>query len=206
MVQVEINDEVMEAQLGERLLTIARRNAAHIGFYCDGNGLCTMCECRILSGADQLNPPTDAEYTWLPAARLADGYRLGCQAALRGTGYVRALTRAEELRRQLGAIFNPPPGTSATENLRPFLANVAMVNWEHIGTFPFNLLRTLNRLGPLRFLWPVEDLGLFVRDTTRITQRMLGGGPPPSVRVVDPTALPKDEQLAPAPATKTPPR
>jgi ferredoxin len=192
MVQVEINDEWMEAQLGERLLTIARRNAAHIGFYCDGNGLCTMCECRILSGADQLNPPTEAERTWLPTARLADGYRLGCQAALRGPGPVRALTRAEELRRQLLAVLNPPPGTSAAENLRPFLSNVAMVNWEHIGTFPFNLLRTLNRLGPVRFLWPVEDLNVFVRDTLRITQRMLRGGQPLTVKVVEPPSLPRE--------------
>lgn len=193
-VQVEINDEMMEAQLGERLLTVARRYAAHIGFYCDGNGLCTMCECRILSGADQLNPPTEAELVWLPPARLADGYRLGCQASLRGVGQVRALTRAEELRRQFLAIINPPPGTSAVENLRPFLANLAMINWEHIGTFPFNLLRTLNRLGPVKFLFPVNDLNLLVRDTVRITQRMLSGGQPSSVRTVEPPALPPEQQ------------
>lgn len=176
MAQVEINDQVMEARPGERLLTIARRNAAHIGFYCDGNGLCTMCECRILSGAEQLNPPTEAEKTWLPAARMADGYRLGCQAALRGPGPVRALTRAEELRRQLGAVLAPPAGTTVAENLRPLLANVVAVNVQHLGTFPFNLLRTLNRLGPLKFLWPVDDLGLLVNDTARITGRMLRGG------------------------------
>ncbi|NJN15626.1 MAG: (2Fe-2S)-binding protein [Oscillochloris sp.] len=176
MVQIEINDEVMEAQLGERLLNIARRNDAHIGFYCDGNGLCTTCECRILSGADQLNPPTEAELTWLPPERRADGYRLGCQAALRGRGDVRVLTRAEELRRQLGAVLSPPPGTTVSQNLGPFIRNVAMINWEHIGTFPFNLLRTMGRIGPFKMLWPVEDMGLLVRDTTRITQRMLNGG------------------------------
>jgi ferredoxin len=189
MPQVEINDEPMEAQLGERLLTIARRNAAHIGFYCDGNGLCTMCECRILSGADQLNPPTEAEHTWLPSERMADGYRLGCQAALRGPGPVRALTRAEELRRQLDAVVNPPLGTTAAENLRPLLANLAMVNWEHIGTFPLNLLQTLNRIGPLKFLLPVNNLGLLIDDTVRITRRMLDDGRPvlssPPVQITD---------------------
>jgi ferredoxin len=195
MAQVEINDEMMEAQLGERLLAVARRHAAHIGFYCDGNGLCTMCECRILEGADQLNAPTEAEQTWLPPQRLADGYRLGCQAALRGRGPVRALTRAEELRRQLGAVLSPPPGTTAAGNLRPFLANVAAVNWEHIGTFPFNLLRTLNRLGPVKFLFPVDDLGRLVDDTVRITQRMLDGGRrplPAEVTVIQ--VLPEDKQ------------
>ncbi|MFV9505648.1 MAG: 2Fe-2S iron-sulfur cluster-binding protein [Oscillochloridaceae bacterium umkhey_bin13] len=185
MPQVEINDELMEAKLGELLLTIARRNAAHIGFYCDGNGLCTMCECRILSGADQLNPPTEAEYTWLPAERMADGYRLGCQASLRGTGEVRALTRAEELRRQLAAVLNPPAGTTAGDNLRPFVANVAMVNWQHIGTFPLNLFRTLNRIGPVKFLLPVDNFGLLVDDTVRITRRMITGERPTAAKPND---------------------
>jgi ferredoxin len=187
MPQVEINDEKMEAKLGEPLLTIARRHAAHIGFYCDGNGLCTMCECRIIEGADQLSPVTEAERTWLPTARMDDGYRLGCQASLRGPGPVRALTRAEELRRQLNAVLSPPPGTTSSENLRPFVANVAMVNWEHIGTWPFNLLRTLQRLGPVRFLWPVNNMERLITDTRRITERMLSSGRP---TIVEATAQP----------------
>jgi ferredoxin len=181
MPQVEINDEKMEAKLGEPLLTIARRHAAHIGFYCDGNGLCTMCECRILEGADQLSPVTDAERTWLPTARMDDGYRLGCQAALRGNGSVRALTRAEELRRQLNAVLSPPPGTTSSEQLRPFLSNVAMVNWQHIGTWPFNLLRTLQRIGPVRFLWPVNNMERLITDTRRITERMISSGRPVTI-------------------------
>jgi ferredoxin len=199
MPQVEINDEKMEAKLGEPLLTIARRHAAHIGFYCDGNGLCTMCECRILEGADQLSPVTEAERTWLPTARMDDGYRLGCQASLRGPGPVRALTRAEELRRQLNAVLSPPPGTTSSENLRPFVANVAMVNWEHIGTWPFNLLRTFQRLGPVRFLWPVNNMERLVDDTRRITERMLSSGRP---AIVETTAQPTmvDAPVPPPPA------
>jgi ferredoxin len=199
MPQVEINDEKMEAKLGEPLLTIARRHAAHIGFYCDGNGLCTMCECRILEGADQLSPVTEAERTWLPTARMDDGYRLGCQASLRGPGPVRALTRAEELRRQLNAVLSPPPGTTSSENLRPFVANVAMVNWEHIGTWPFNLLRTFQRLGPVRFLWPVNNMERLVDDTRRITERMLSSGRP---AIVETTAQPTmvDAPAPPPPA------
>jgi ferredoxin len=174
MPTVEINDVAMEALPGERLLDIARRNAAHIGFYCDGQGLCTTCECRILSGAEYLNDLTEAEQVWLPPARVRDSYRLGCQAALRGSGTVRTLTRAEELRRQVMNVVNPPSGTNSSEHLRPLLNNVAMINWEHIGTFPFNLLRTMARIGPFRMLWPVQDLNRLVEDTTRITRRMLG--------------------------------
>jgi ferredoxin len=186
----------MEAQPGERLLDVARRNAAHIGFYCDGQGMCTTCECRILAGADQLSELNEIEQTWLPAARVNDGYRLGCQASLRGPGPVRVLTRAEELRRQLDAVLNPPPGTTVTDNLRPLLSNLAMINWEHIGTFPFNILRSLARLGPVRLLWPIVDLRLFVDDTVRITRRMLDAN---RALTDDASAqLPKDATAAPA--------
>lgn len=173
MVQVEINDEIIEAKLGERLLAVARRNASHIGFYCDGNGLCTMCECRVLSGADQLNEPTEVEHTWLTDERLADGYRLGCQAATRGVGPVRVLTRAEEMRRQLDAVLNPPPGTTAVDNLGPLLSNIGAVNWQHIGRWPFNLISSMQRLGLFSVLWPVTDMNLLVSDIVRITQRMI---------------------------------
>ncbi|MEI8307080.1 MAG: 2Fe-2S iron-sulfur cluster-binding protein [Chloroflexales bacterium] len=173
MAQIEMNNEVVEAQLGERLLAIARRNASHIGYGCDGNGLCTMCECKILSGADQLNEPTDVEQVWLTADRMADGYRLGCQAALRGVGPIQVLTRAEEMRRQLDALLNPPPGTTTVDNLRPLLVNIAAINWQHIGRWPSNLLHAIGRLGFVAVLLPTTDEKLLRADTVRITRRLL---------------------------------
>jgi ferredoxin len=172
--QVEINDEVVEAKLGERLVAVARRNASHIGFYCDGNGLCTMCECKILSGGDQLNDPTETETEWLSEGRLAEGYRLGCQRSMRGPGPVRVLTRAEEMRRQLDAVISPPEGTTAVENLRPLLANIAAINRQHIGRWPFNLLYSIRHLGLFTVLWPVTDLSQLIDDTVRVTRRLLG--------------------------------
>ncbi|EFO79079.1 ferredoxin [Oscillochloris trichoides DG-6] len=183
MVQVEINDESTDAKLGERIVTIARRNAAHIGFYCDGSGICTMCECKVLSGADQLNEPTEVEHTWLTDARLAQGYRLGCQAALRGTGPVQVLTRAEEMRRQCDAVLNPPAGTNAADHLAGLLENIAAINWQHIGRWPFNLLSSINRIGLYSVLWPVTNLNQLIDDTVRVTQRLLNTEPkdqPPS--------------------------
>lgn len=173
MVQVEINDEVVEAKLGERLLNIARRNGSHIGFYCDGHGLCTMCECKVLSGADQLSTPNETEHVWLNEERLAAGYRLGCQTALRGAGPVRVLTRAEEIRRQLGAVLSPPAGTTAAGNLRPLLDNLGAVGWQHIGRWPANLLHGWRRNGLIKLFWPVNDLNLLIEDTARITRRQL---------------------------------
>ncbi len=173
MVQVEINDESTDAKLGERIVAIARRNASHIGFYCDGSGICTMCECKVLSGADQLNEPTEVEHTWLTDERLAQGYRLGCQASLRGTGPVQVLTRAEEMRRQCDALLNPPAGTTPADHLQGLLDNIAAINWQHIGRWPFNLLSSINRIGLYSVLWPITNLNLLIDDTVRITQRML---------------------------------
>ncbi len=178
MLQVEMNDEVFEAKLGERLVSVARRNAAHIGFYCDGNGLCTLCECHVLSGADQLNEPTEVEHTWLTDDRLAEGYRLGCQMSLRGIGRVRVLTRAEEMRRQLDAVLSPPAGTTALENLRPLLDNIVAMNWQHIGRWPANLVDGFQRLGLVALFWPFADLNLLISDTVRITQRLLAADSP----------------------------
>jgi ferredoxin len=193
MVQVEINDEAIEAKLGERLLAIARRNASHIGFGCDGNGLCTMCECKILAGADQLNEPTDVEHTWLTNDRMSAGYRLGCQAALRGVGPVHVLTRAEEMRRQLDAVISPPAGTTASDNLRPLLTNIAAMNWQHIGRWPTNLLQSMRRLGLAAVLWPVTDLNLLVDDTVRITRHLLATNGSRGI-------APEDQPVVPDPA------
>ncbi|MEI7772419.1 MAG: 2Fe-2S iron-sulfur cluster-binding protein, partial [Chloroflexales bacterium] len=176
IIKVEINDEVVDATIGERLLAVARRNASHIGFYCDGNGLCTMCECKVLSGADQLNPPTEVEHVWLSDDRMAAGYRLGCQASLRGVGSVHVLTRAEEMRRQLDAVLAPPAGTTASENLRPLLANIAAVNWQHIGRWPSNLLQSMRRLGIVAVFWPFTDLSRLIDDTVQITRHLLAAG------------------------------
>ena len=192
MSQVEINEEVVEAKLGERLVAIARRNAVHIGFTCDGSGLCTMCECRVLSGADQLNEPTEVEHTWLSDERLAEGYRLGCQAALRGVGPIRLLTRAEEMRRQFDALLNPPTGTTVGEHVRPLLANIAAVNWQHIGRWPSNLLNSISRLGLVTLFWPISDLNALVTDTVRIAERMLA---PASKSVAPRQELPAPKSL-----------
>lgn len=178
MTTIVINDVEAEAKPGELLAHVARRNAAHIGFGCDASGICTMCECRILKGGENLSPVNDVEQLWLSQERLADGYRLGCQAAVRGAGQITTLTRAEELRRQLNDVINPPNGTNAVENLRPLLQNMTAVMLQHVGPFPFNVLNSLSRLGPARFFWPIQDLNRLLNDAVRVTQKMTNGALP----------------------------
>jgi ferredoxin len=174
MANLIINDKPVEADLGEGLLTVARRNRAHIGFICDGNGLCTTCECRVLEGAENLSEPNRIERTWLPEFRLKKGYRLACQTTLMGPGEVKILTRAEYLRRLWAWTLNPPEGRTAADYFGTIWNEMFEINWEHIGRFPFNLLSTVNRLGVLRTLFPIQDTNSYLRDLGRMIDQQSG--------------------------------
>jgi ferredoxin len=173
-VTVIVNGVAMEAKVGERLLDVARRNGAHIGFVCDGTAICQTCQCRVLTGAENLNPVNDAERIWMPESRLNDGNRLACQAALRGVGTVEVLTTIEELRRQVMAVINPPADSTPIEQLGPLIAHFVKLNVDQIALFPFNNINTIRRLGLAEFFWPFKDLNRYIEDTVRVFNTTLG--------------------------------
>lgn len=175
MPSVIINDVELEARVGERLLNVARRNAAHIGFVCDGNGICQTCQCRVLAGVDQLSPPSEAELIWMPERRLAEGHRLACQTVLRGPGRVRVITKAEELRRQTLDVVRPPRGADGLDNLEPLLDNLVRMNVDQLVRYPFNLVATMLRVGPARFFAPWRDVERWADDGARVTRKVLTG-------------------------------
>ncbi|NNJ09754.1 (2Fe-2S)-binding protein [Chloroflexales bacterium ZM16-3] len=177
MPTVVINGVEMEALLGERLLDVARRNGAHIGFVCDGNGICQTCQCRVIEGADQLNPANDVERTWMPERRLDDGNRLACQASLRGNGKVEVVTTIEELRQQVFAVFSPPIGSNPIAQLGPLVNNLIKLNVDQLALYPLNIINTINRLGIATFLWPIQNLDRYITDTMRTINANLGVSP-----------------------------
>jgi len=97
MEQVRLNGEPMDARPGETLLAAARRHGANVWFLCDGRGICQTCACRVRNGGEHLSPPTELERTGLGTRGIDQGYRLGCQAHLAGTGPVAAESRVQEL-------------------------------------------------------------------------------------------------------------
>ncbi len=175
MPTVIINDVALEAKVGEKLLNVARRNAAHIGFVCDGNGICQTCQCRVLAGAEQLSPPNEAERAWMPDRRLADGHRLACQTTIRGTGPVAILTKAEELRRQTLDVLSPPRGEDGLDNLEPLLDNLVRMNVDQVVRYPFNIIAALLRLRPEALISPVRDFERWADDGARVARKMLSG-------------------------------
>lgn len=175
MPTVIINDVELEAKVGEKLLNVARRNAAHIGFVCDGNGVCQTCQCRVLAGAEQLSPPNEAERAWMPDRRLAEGHRLACQTVVRGEGTVRVLTKAEELRRQTLDVVRPRHGEDGLDNLEPLLDNLVRMGVDQLVRYPFNLVSALLRVGAWRFTYPLLDAQRWADDGARVTRKMLSG-------------------------------
>jgi ferredoxin len=107
MARWTINDRAVEAQSGDNVLGLARRHGLHVWFLCDGRGLCRTCECRVLSGGENLSPPSKIEREAFSAARLAEGFRLACQARVEGPGEVAVVSTAEQVRRQAVALDLP---------------------------------------------------------------------------------------------------
>jgi uncharacterized 2Fe-2S/4Fe-4S cluster protein (DUF4445 family) len=68
--------------VGRSLLQAAEEAGVELVSLCGGEGRCAGCRIRLIEGA--LSPPSQTELDALPEESLAAGYRLACQALLRG--------------------------------------------------------------------------------------------------------------------------
>jgi len=193
MPTVIVNDQSYDVQIGEVVLDVARREAMHIGFACDGNGLCQMCECRVLKGAEHLSPLNEAEKAWLTEAQQAQGLRLACQTSVRGAGPIEILTRAEELRRLAWGVLLTPLGESHQANLIKLITAATESNLAHVSKFPTNMLYSLANVASASFT--VSGFQKILDDAQRITQRMLqvsaspAAKPSPSTEITKPLII-----------------
>jgi ferredoxin len=73
-----------EAKADETLLDAARRAGAPLGNSCGGVGVCARCRVRVVSGAENLSPPTTIESRVSAQRALDPDERLACQAVVRG--------------------------------------------------------------------------------------------------------------------------
>lgn len=199
MPTIIINGSAVEARVGERLLNVARRNAAHIGFVCDSRAVCQTCLCQVLTGRESLSPPNDAELNWLTNEQIRNGERLACQTVVRGAGPVVVETKVEELRRQTLNILAPPPNTTALENAGELLRNIGMMSLYQLQKFPFNMISSVLRAGPLTMLYPIRNTRRYLDDTQRIFNRITTGQAP-----VLADGRPTATYLAPAQGAVTP--
>ncbi len=182
MPRIIINDVEYNGEIGERLIDVARRNGAHIGFVCDGAGFCQTCVCRVTHGAENLSEPNDKERTWHSDEWLDAGMRLACQTTIRGGGTVELTSRAEELRRQVVAIFAPPHEEATEEEDTTMgragllLDSVVRIVGNQLVRFPGNAVRAVGMMVNIR---PTpRTVGKVFTDATHVVRTMgLFGSP-----------------------------
>lgn len=72
------------AKENETILDVARRTGAPLGASCGGVGICARCKVRVLTGSENLSPPTSIE-TRIGATRgFLEDDRMACQAVVQG--------------------------------------------------------------------------------------------------------------------------
>lgn len=74
---------------GSALMDAGIQAGVEIDSYCGRNCSCTTCKVIVVKGAKGLSPMAADERDVLGAKRCAEGYRLSCQAKVRGVVHVR---------------------------------------------------------------------------------------------------------------------
>lgn len=88
--QIEFNPshKTVKVRPGTSVLRAAREARVHITTRCGGKAACLMCKVKVDPEYSQaLMPPNDAERRKL-GSLLEQGYRLACQAIIRGDAKV----------------------------------------------------------------------------------------------------------------------
>ena len=174
MAELEFNGERIESKEGETLVEAARRHGSYVWFLCDGRGICQTCECRVISGDENLSELTELERAGLGEKRRRKGYRLGCQARLVGSGPVSVVSRAEELRRRAREVLSGSEGRSLWERLQDLSGDSLSAT--------VDLLTGVTSVSPQAITqlvkYPPTPAGIanYVRDTMRLAGRLWSSG------------------------------
>jgi ferredoxin len=134
--KIIFNDEALEANAGETLLAVARRHSAHVWFLCDGRGLCRTCECRVLSGGENLSPATGVELEVVSESRRRSRIRLACQTQLTDAGDAAVISLAEQMRREATEFITLRRGVASTDSLTELINDAATFASSLIGSLP----------------------------------------------------------------------
>jgi len=149
MPKLEMNGQTYEAFVDESLLAVARKNKAHIGYVCGGNGLCQTCEVIVESGMDALSPMNDVEKAWLTAEKQKNGHRLACQCQIVADKPIKVLTRAEKARQVFNRAFKEQPKEPSTHPqgyVGEFFTWLGIETLSHLSAVPFVSVNVIQRV------------------------------------------------------------
>ncbi len=149
MPKLEMNGQTYDAFVDESLLAVARKNKAHIGYACGGNGLCQTCEVIVESGMDALSPMNDVEKAWLTAEKQKNGHRLACQCQIVADKPVKVLTRAEKARHIFNRAFKEQPKEPSTHPqgyVGEFFTWLGIETLSHLSAVPMVSVNVIQRV------------------------------------------------------------
>ncbi|MEI6758150.1 MAG: (2Fe-2S)-binding protein [Chlorobium sp.] len=121
---VIINHKEYEAKRGERLLDIARKNHAHIGYFCGGNAICQTCYVKVTEGGELLSPMSETEHAMLSPKLVEEGTRMACMTTVEKPGTVVILSAVEEVKEMVET------------NPLKLVDYAAKMGWESLVKFP----------------------------------------------------------------------
>jgi uncharacterized 2Fe-2S/4Fe-4S cluster protein (DUF4445 family) len=78
----------LEVEAGRTVLEVARHIGVSVSSVCGGRGLCGKCKIIVQDGESHLSAPTKAERQALSREDLKNGFRLACQAVVKGIGTI----------------------------------------------------------------------------------------------------------------------
>ncbi|TCD47360.1 2Fe-2S iron-sulfur cluster-binding protein [Chlorobium sp. N1] len=163
--KIIINDREHEAEQGERLIDVARRGHAHIGYFCGGNAACQTCYVTVLEGAELLSAPGEPEKAMLSARLLEEGTRMACLATIEKPGTIRLLSAVEEVRRM-----------AASDPLQ-LPAYSAKMGWEALVALPATIAMQIGRTieGHFNPIAILQDMAGAVAGAIELAGHMLFG-------------------------------
>ncbi len=69
---------------GATILAAATQSGVPIGHSCSGDGICGWCRVTVLTGGENLVPPTDIEIRLMAEKGFQENERAACLACIRG--------------------------------------------------------------------------------------------------------------------------
>ncbi len=91
-VTISPEQKTLDANPGETIYNVVRRNKLPLGSSCDGDGVCDKCRVTVLAGMQFLSPINDVEARLIREHGLGEDERVSCQTHILGdivitTGY-----------------------------------------------------------------------------------------------------------------------
>ena len=111
----------VRSEVGEDMLSTARRGNVDFQGPCAGRALCARCLLRVIEGGHHLSEATADERLVLSESQLAAGHRLGCRCRLTGEADVTVFISSQS---RLGTSVLLSEGMEAGEELDPAVVRV----------------------------------------------------------------------------------